>query len=63
MTEKLILSSAVNLIEKLVDARYEYVDIPDAMKVTIGEISGIIEMTNALLEALNNDTRTGNQRD
>ena len=57
--EKLILSSAVNLIEKLVDARYEYVDIPDVMKMTIGEIGGVLEMTKMVMEALENDTRKG----
>ena len=57
--EKLMLSSAVNLIEKLVDDRYEYLDIPDVMKVTIGEISGVLEMTKVVMEALNNDTRKG----
>ena len=57
--EKLILSSAVNLIEKLVDARYEYLNSPDVMKVTIGEISGVLEMTKMVMEALENDTRKG----
>lgn len=63
MTEKLIFRTTLRMIEKLVDTRYEYLDSPDVMKMTIGEIGGVIDMTNALLEALNNDTRTGNQRD
>ena len=63
MTEKLIYRTALHMIENLVDTRYEYLDSPDVMKMTIGEIGGTIEMTNALLRALNNDTRTGNQGD
>ena len=52
--ENLIIRTALHMIENLVDTRYEYLDSPDVMKMTLGEIGGIIEMTNALLEALEN---------
>lgn len=60
--EVLINKIALELIKKLVEIRYEYADSPDVMKMTIGEIGGIIEMANMMKEAVN-DTRTGNQRD
>lgn len=57
MTEKLILNTAIKLIENLVDTRYEYLDSPDVMKMTLGEIGGIIEMTNEAMEALENKNK------
>ena len=42
---------------QVVDTRYEYLDSPDVMKMTIGEIGGTIEMTNEAMEALENKNK------
>ena len=50
MNTKDIENIALYLIDKLLDARYEYLDSPDTMKMTIGEIIGIMEMVKAMKE-------------
>ena len=55
--ENLIIRTALHMIENLVDTRYEYLDSPDVMKMTIGEIGGTIEMTNEAMEALENKNK------
>jgi hypothetical protein len=44
--------NALRMIEDLVEYRYDYNDLPDIMRITIGEIAGIIEMAKAMKEVL-----------
>lgn len=50
--EASINHNALRLIEDLVDDRYEYRDLPDYMRMTLGEIGGIIMMAKAMKEVL-----------
>ncbi len=50
--EPCIDHNAVRLIKELVDTRYDMTDLPDIMKMTIGEIGGILEMAKAMKEVL-----------